>query len=227
MQIVIFIGPPNSGKGTQARLLSQKLDWKTIQSNVLVRGKLSHSSVALTPELRRLKEQYRSGALVDPEFVARWTIEILEKELPLLSENAGLIMDGTCRTLKEARVVYPFLKDRVGKKNIKVFYLKVSEEEVLRRGATRLICERCQEPVPVNFPRDTTHCPLPNCNGKIVKKPLDKPEIIKKRLEVFKEQTLPAVVYLRGEGVICEIDGDQSPEQIHQNILDFLKHDDH
>lgn len=221
MEIIILLGPPGAGKGTQAQLLAQKTDYNIISSSKLIRKKFKQDSQR--PAVKKAKKQYKSGELVDPEIFAQWTIELLEQLKPQ-SGTGGVIFDGFLRTLTETKKVLPYLKRNFQKEKIKIFYLNVSKQEIKKRLSERLICNDCKTPLPPSSDlKQGDKCPTEGCEGEIVKRKLDNPEIVQERIRAFQRQTVPSLNYIRKQGLLTEIDGDTAVETIHQQIVAHLK----
>lgn len=191
---IVFYGPEGSGKGTQAKLLSQVLGIPHIQSGDLVRDAAKNDK-GLIGETARLA--LSTGKYVaDSEMFVLWKRRLKEKDA-----RRGWIIDGFPRNITQAR----FLFDKVSKYGYsvdKVFYLKLSAKEALSR-----LQARKRE---LFAGSDITH---------------DTPELIKSRLEEFRKGQEGLLEYLRKKGVLEEIDGGKSIEEIHQDILRRLRNE--
>lgn len=188
---IVFYGPEGSGKGTQAKLLSQLLGIPHIQSGDLVRD-AAKSDKGLIGEVARLA--LSTGKYVaDSEMFVLWKKRLKQKDA-----KDGWIIDGFPRNITQAK----FLFDKISKYGYtidKVFYIKLSEEEALRR-----LQARKRE---LFAGSDITH---------------DTPELVKSRLSEFKKGQEGLLDYLRRKGVLEEIDGDRSIEEINQEIVSKL-----
>lgn len=189
---IVFYGPEGSGKGTQAKLISEKLDIPHIQSGDLVR-EAAKNDKGLIGDVARLA--LSTGKYVaDSEMFVLWKKRLKQKDA-----KAGWIIDGFPRNITQAK----FLFDKVSKYGYnvdKIFYLKLSEEEALKR-----LQARKRE---LFKGSDITH---------------DTPELIKSRLSEFKKGQEELLLYLRKKGVLEEIDGDRSVEEVHLDILKRLE----
>lgn len=220
MEIIVFIGPPGAGKGTQVELLAEKTGYPVYSSSKIIRAKFKKDPE--DPQVKKAKRQYQEGELVDPELFAEWTQEFISNLKPQLKED-GVIFDGFLRTLKETKIVLPFLLQNFNREDIKVFYLKIPKKEVKKRLLGRLICSECNRPIrPDSDLQKGDKCPYKGCGGRIKEREIDNPEIIKERIKAFEKQTLPSIEYMKKEGIVIEINGKRSIEKIHKDILKHL-----
>jgi len=186
--VFLVLGPPGSGKGTQIKLLSDKLGFlHFISSEVGKEYIKTHND----QETLRQKERYDKGLLFEPEWMFRVAKEKTEEILNDKDNCKGIIYDGSPRTLYEAEKLYDFLVNLVGKKNIKIIEIDVSEEELRKRIKKR-------------------------------KRDLDKEEIFNVRIRVYKEETLPALEYLKKYHDIIVVNGEQSMKDVHNDIMNKL-----
>jgi len=187
--ILMVLGPPGSGKGTQIELLSEKFGFfHLISSDVGKEYIKTHND----SETLRQKERYDKGLLFDPEWMFKVVKEKTEELLKDCNGCKGIIFDGSPRTLYEAKNLYKFLTERVAKENIEIIEIDVSEEELRKRIKKR--------------GRD-----------------LDKEEIFNIRIKVYREETLPGLEYLRKKHGVIKINGEQSVENVHKEIMQKLK----
>lgn len=216
-KIIILAGPPGSGKGTQAELLEEKFHFLTLSVSQIIRERFQNNPAA--PEVVKAKEDYRDGHLIDGRLVAQW-IAAKIKTLDKKRINQGLIIDGAARTIEEAKEVYPLLSKIVGKEGIRLFFIKIRPEETFRRNLSRIICSRCHRPIDPSLIGKVKVCPY--CGGKLVRRKMDNPEVIKTRIKVYREQTLPAINYFKKQGIVIEINGEQPIKKVFQDISAHL-----
>ncbi len=226
-QLIIIIGPPGAGKGTQAELLSEKLSlyhWETsrIVGNMISSAKKG-SFVIINrkryyfEEERKLRE---SGKLWSPPFVSH----LMEKKLiELAKEGKGIALSGSPRTLYEAETITPLLKKLYGARNIKLLLIKIKPKDSIWRNLHRRECSLIHHSI--LFSKETaklTKCPLDG--SKIVKRKDDKVEVIKVRLEQYKKRTEPVIGSLEKQKIkIIKINGSPTPAIVFKNILKALK----
>lgn len=229
-KVIILLGPPGAGKGTQAELLSGKLDLYLFETSKILEERFSVSIdskerfVQVGEEkydVLNEKEIWKKGELCSPPFVS-YLVKAKLKKLFDLGDN--LVIAGSPRTLFEAKEIAPFLKKLYGEENIKVFLIKISPEETIFRNSHRRICESLRHPILYN--KETvklTMCPLDG--SKLIRREgLDDPETIKIRLKEYKERTLPLVDYFKGMGLeVKEINGEQSVADVFKDILKVIE----
>ncbi len=211
---VLLLGAPGAGKGTQAHFLVEKLGLAHVASGDLFREALKQGT-----ELGLLAKSYMDrGALVPDEV----TIAMVKERIAKPDCQKGVILDGFPRTIEQARALDEALKAE-GKKIDKVLYIKVSNEELIRRLSGRWICRNCQ----ASFheisrpPRQAGKCD--ECGGELYQRSDDTVETAQKRLAVYFEQTAPLIDYYKDAGVLVEINGEQPIEAVETALLAALK----
>lgn len=217
-QAIIMMGAPASGKGTQARLIAERLGLFHLESAVL--GQYFFKRYPNDPKVQEAKAAYDSGKLIPTRTFFEW---IKARVIELHSQGQSIMFDGSPRTLYEAENLIPLAESLYGSPNIKAFYLKVRPEVAVKRSMTRRVCEKCGASIP--FTEETkqlTLCPVNGCGGRLINKSLDTPALIQKRLAVYEQETMPAVRYLMDRGYLKEIDGEQSIETITNDIVKAL-----
>ncbi|MDP3991055.1 MAG: nucleoside monophosphate kinase [Candidatus Nealsonbacteria bacterium] len=226
-QIVILLGSPGAGKGTQAELLSDKLNLYYLETSKLIEATVMKAKEGESIEvegkeysLTEEKKLWLAGVLCSPPFVS---FLVKQKLNQLAEEGKGIVMAGSPRTLPEGKDQVPLLKKLYGAENIKVVLIELTPEQTIWRNSHRRICDLMRHPI--LYAEETeklTHCPLDG--SKLIKREgLDEPETIKVRLKEYKERTLPLVGYFTEEGLKVEkVNGEQSVEAVHQDILKSL-----
>jgi len=222
-KVIIIIGPPGAGKGTQAELLAEKLDlfyfetsqileesWQKVNKNdyLIVAGKKFY--------LLDEKKLFDKGILCSPMFVSF----VVKKKIKKLAKvNKKIVLAGSPRTLYEGKELIPFLGDVYGIDNILVLEIKISDKESIWRNTKRKICSHCRHPIPyTSETKNLKKCP--KCGGKLITRTLDNKDIIKIRLEEYKKRTYPLFKYFKKIGLaIKEINGEQSIENVSKDIL--------
>lgn len=213
--IVILIGPPGSGKGTQAELLAEKFGLFHLESSKVIEEKIKNAKPDDTV-LQREKKLWESGKLNTPELVLEW---IKEKAKEVASEGHGIVFSGSPRTIYEAEGEIPVLEELYGKDRVKVFNIETNEGESIMRNSKRRICKSSRHPIP-NFPEFDGITKCPKDGSEIITRALDNPETIKIRLGEYVNRTLPIIDFLKNRGYkIMEINGEQPIDKVFQDIL--------
>ncbi|HIE26963.1 TPA: adenylate kinase, partial [Candidatus Poribacteria bacterium] len=183
---LILLGPPGSGKGTQASLLAQKYDIPSIST-----GDILRQSIEAQEELGLKAKRYMDeGALVPDELV----IEIVKFRITKPDCKRGFILDGFPRTVAQAEAL-DLILNSLGYALSAVVNIDVKDEVVIERLSGRRICRICQRIYhTVSLPPKTTGI-CDNCGGTLYQRDDDKPEAIKKRLQVYVMQTAPLIRY--------------------------------
>ena len=227
-KVIILIGPPGSGKGTQAELLAEKLGFFYLETSKIGEAKLKQARegdyIVIDGQKYSLDEEKRlsnNGILWTPAVVTFWVKQEIEK---LASQNKSLILAGSPRTLYEGEKLVPFLKKLYGLENIQVVLIKLSPEQTIWRNTRRRICSLCRYPVPyTETTKSLTKCP--KCGGEMVSRGnMDTEEIIKVRLKEYEERTKPLIDYFKEQGLdIKEVEGEQGIEDVFQGILGAIE----
>ena len=213
MYNIVFVGAPGAGKGTQASMVAQKLNMVHISSGDLFRQALEQRT-----ELgKQVKAYMEKGALVPDEI----TIQMVMERLSATDGENGVILDGFPRNLPQAEALDGAVGEQ-GKAIDKVIYIKVPEEELIKRLSGRWLCRQCQAVYnTVNSPpRIEGKCD--KCGGELYQRPDDKPETVKKRLDVYFAETAPLIDYYRRQGTLMTIEGEGSVEEVTRRIVAAL-----
>ncbi len=223
-KVIIIYGSPGSGKGTQARVLSERLGLEHFDTGRAIEKKIFDPALKDDPTIQKEKKNFENGDLCTPEWVAKEIVNGTVKELH--KEGKGIIFSGSPRTLPEVKDLMVTLEDLYGKDNIHVLRLDVSPETSIFRNSHRRICKKCGYAI-VYSPENEKLDKCPKCGGELVKRVLDKPETIKVRLKEFKERTTPIYEYLQDRGYeIIKINGNNaSVEEVSKDILKSLGED--
>lgn len=209
MRLILF-GPPGAGKGTQAQLLSSRLGVPQIAT-----GDILREAVREGTELGRLAKQYMDRGELVPDDVV---IGIVEERLRRPDCARGFILDGFPRTIKQAEALDEILA-RMGVKLDAVINLEVDEEEVVRRLANRRTCRSCGAVYHLIFnpPRREGVCD--RCGGPLYQRDDDREETVRNRLKVYREQTQPLLRYYEERGLLRNVNGNLSIEEVFNGIL--------
>ena len=213
-QIYILLGPPASGKGTQAERIKKKLEVPHIASGDLFRENISRE----TDLGRRAKEYIDRGDLVPDQL----TIAMVKDRLRQQDAREGALLDGFPRTITQAEALDRMLDDdprALGG----VLYISVPEDVLVERVSGRRICSECGRSYHVKFdpPQEPGICDRDG--GELYQREDDQPETVRQRLAVYLEQTSPLIDYYRSRGVLYEIDGDQPIDMVTEDIFKIIE----
>jgi len=214
---IILLGPPGAGKGTQAKVLSQKLNLVHISTGDILRQNVSNG----TQLGLEAKDYMNKGALVPDTLVTSMLSERFSQE----DVKKGFILDGYPRTLKQAESLDVLLKEKQYKID-KVFYLDTSEKIVVQRLSGRLVCSKCS----ANFhktnmpPKKDMVCDA--CGASLYQRQDDKEETIKKRLQVYQQESAPLIEYYKSKGKLVRVDSDQDANVVLEEIIRRSKEND-
>ena len=210
---IIFLGAPGAGKGTQAAKVAQELKLAHIATGDLFR----QSQEQRTDLALKVKSYMEKGMLVPDEI----TIQMVLERISASDCEKGVIFDGFPRNLKQAEALDKALAGQ-GKTVDKVIYIKVSEEELLKRLSGRWICRQCQTPYhAVNSPpRVWGKCD--RCGGELYQRPDDTVETVKNRLQVYFTETASLIDYYTQVDKLLEIEGEGIVDEVERRILESL-----
>lgn len=226
-QVVIIMGAPGSGKGTQATLVSEKLNLYYLETSKLLERAFNSpdkkSVVGVDGQkysTAEAKKAWLTGELVATPF----TLALVEGKIKQVFDSTnGLLLAGSPRRIEEAELFMPFLVKLYGKENIKTIVLDITAQESIFRNSHRKICELFRHPILYSKANEKlAACPIDG--SKLMKrKGLDDPKIIKERLETYRQETLPVVGYLKENKFwVREINGMPAPAVVFNNILKTL-----
>ena len=207
---IIFLGAPGAGKGTQAANVVRELNLVHIASGDLFRQALKQGT-----ELgMKAKSYMERGVLVPNEITIRMVLERLSAP----DCEGGAILDGFPRNLEQAEAVDKALAQQ-SKAIDKVVYIKVSEQELLKRLSGRWICRQCQTPYHVTDSPSKVWGKCDKCGGELYQRPDDNIERVRKRLEVYFAETAPLIDYYARLGKLLEVDGEGGVDEVGRRIV--------
>ncbi|MCW1301381.1 MAG: nucleoside monophosphate kinase [Candidatus Nanoarchaeia archaeon] len=186
MRVIIF-GAPGSGKGTYASRLQSMLGLQVIAMGDIFREMVKEN----TPLGRQVREYVEKGVLVPDEIV----IQVLRERLTKLRESNGFILDGFPRTLEQAKAL-----EELGGVDV-VIQLDVPEDIIVERLTARRICERCNEIFNLLSLKPKEEGKCDKCGGSLYQRPDDTPGVIRRRIEIYEEQTKPIIQFFKEKGV--------------------------
>ena len=216
---IILIGPPGSGKGTQAELLAEKFGLVHFETSKVIENKFN-SADSGDEFLAEQKRIWEAGILNPPDFVAGLVIEKIKE---MFNQGKSVVFSSSPRTLFEAEQEMPWLEKLYGKENINIINLELDEHRSIERNSARRICEKNRHPIP-NFPEYEHITECPKDGSRVLTRALDKSEVIKVRYQEYLNRTNPVLNFLEQKGhKIIKINGDQFIEKVFQDILEKLR----
>ncbi|KPK93286.1 MAG: adenylate kinase [Anaerolineae bacterium SM23_ 63] len=203
--ILVLLGPPGAGKGTQAERLAEEFKLPHVASGDLFRENMKNKT-----ELGLLANRYIVEGELVPDDV---TIAMIRDRLERPDCEHGVILDGFPRTLAQAEGFKDILAG-MDRTLDGVLYIAVPDEELVRRLSGRRICRRCQTPYHIQFNPPQNHRVCDICAGVLYQREDDKPETVRARLNVYRQQTLPLIDFYCQYGLLTEVDGSGDIETV-------------
>ena len=204
--IVILLGSPGSGKGTQSKRLAEKFRFEHLATGDIFRGEIAAKSAVGV----KAQDYLKAGKLV-PDAV------VIEMVAGKINPGGNYILDGFPRTIEQAQGLAEMLK-RVGSTVDVVIYLTLPKEEAVRRMASRRTCSACGEVFNIISRPTKADGVCDKCGGKVEQRQDDTEATAAKRLMVFEDLTQPLVAYYRSEAAFHEVDASKTPEQVEQGL---------
>ncbi|MEK7788422.1 MAG: adenylate kinase [Planctomycetota bacterium] len=212
--MIVFLGPPGAGKGTQAEAISKEINISHISSGNLLREAVD----AGTETGIKAKYYIEKGLLVPDQIV----VDIIKDRILKKNCLAGFVLDGFPRTLSQAKALDGML-EKLGNMLDLVFYFSVSKESVVQRLSGRLICGACGANYHKIYVPSSKDGICDKCGGRLNQRADDKPETVLERLRVYHEQTEGLIDYYKKAGILREISSDDPRiEMISKKISDTI-----
>jgi adenylate kinase len=207
---LILLGPPGSGKGTQGKTLQEDFHLPYYATGDILRAAVKEG----TEVGHRAKEYMDRGDLVPDEVI----IEVIGERVQQEEASDGFILDGFPRTVPQAEALDEEMDD-LGRRITAAILIEVPEEEIIRRLGGRRTCEKDPSHIyhlEFDPPKDDEVCDVDG--GKLIVRDDDKPEVIRHRLEQYREKTAPLIDYYDEREILLRVDGNQPPEQVGERI---------
>ncbi len=210
---IILLGPPGAGKGTQAAGIVEKYNIPHISTGDIFRKNIKEGT-----ELGKKAKEYMDKGLLVPDEL---TVGLVTDRISQDDCKNGFMLDGFPRNVSQAKYLDSFLQ----KTNIaldKVVNIEVDKSILVERAVGRRICKSCGATFHIEFnpPKENGVCDV--CSGELYQRADDTEETVSKRIQVYLDETKPLVNYYTSQGIIANINGQQSIEKVFEDIVDAL-----
>ena len=206
---LIMLGAPGAGKGTQAEILSAKLNIPTVSTGNILRAAIQDG----TPTGLEAKSYMDAGKLVPDSVI----IGIVAERLAQPDCANGYILDGVPRTIGQAEAL-----DQAGITFDHVVSIEITDQEIEERMGGRRICQSCGTPFHIKSRPPKKEGVCDNCGGPLILRDDDKPETVRHRLEVYHAETEPLKDFYAKKGILSPVDNQPTIEATTKVILEAL-----
>lgn len=210
---LVFLGPPGIGKGTQAKVLGETYSLVHLSTGDILRKEISEET-----KLGRLARSYIDRGKLVPDYIM---LDMMTLRLQQDDVRNGYILDGFPRTVSQAEGLDSLLRD-LGQTLDAVIALEGTEPVVAERLSNRRTCRRCGAITNLitRSPKRPGRCD--NCGGELYQRADDTPQVIRKRLAVYRRQTEPLIDYYGHRSLLKTVDGSGTVEEVTENIINAL-----
>ncbi len=209
--VLVMLGPPGAGKGTQAKQLAKHYQIPQISTGDLFRENMQNAtSIGI-----KAKEYIQAGSLVPDDVVLEMFFDRVRKE----DCRNGYVLDGIPRTLYQAEVIDAKIFPHV---HFHVLCLNVDDKILFERAEGRRVCRDCGRIYHVSGSPSKVENICDACNGELFCRSDDHADVVRERLRVFHEQTKPLVKYYQEKGCLTSFDGEILPDSVHIALRDFV-----
>lgn len=210
---IVMLGVPGAGKGTQAKILSEKYEIPHISTGEILRENLKQET-----ELgKKVKTYMDSGALVPDDLM----VDLVADRLKRPDCVRGYILDGYPRTIPQAENLKKVLTG-MGQTIDYAINIDVPDEAIIERMTGRRVCKDCGATYHVTSFTSKKDGICDQCGGKLIIRSDDEPETVVKRLEIYHEQTKPLINYYINEGSLVHVDGNREIDEVYTDIFKAL-----
>ncbi len=210
---LVFLGPPGSGKGTQARRASERFGLIAISSGEVLRGEIRRAT-----EIGQQARSYvESGALVPDEVITAMMLGAIDS-----LHGAGFVFDGFPRTVPQAEALEAGLGERGAPLDAAIDF-RVDDGQIIARLADRRVCKDCGATYNMRFlpPRRADRCDA--CGGEIEQRSDDRADVIARRLEAYRSQTAPLIEFYSDRSQLRCVDADRSAAEVESSVTAIVE----
>jgi adenylate kinase len=206
VKVIVLLGPPGGGKGTQAKKLVERFGLTHISVGDVLREEVRQGS-DLGQQVKAIME---AGELVSDELVA----EIIKSRLVGDTESEGFILDGYPRNVAQSK----YLASITDGMQVRVINIAVAQDQVVKRLSGRRFSQTCGKIYNIYFSPSAVPGICDDCGDELIQRSDDTEEVISERLRVYNEQTYPVVEYYQTAGNYYEVDGNWDPVDVHEEV---------
>ena len=211
---IVMLGAPGAGKGTQARLISEKYAIPQISTGDIFRANIRENT-----ELGQRAKSYMEQGLLVPDQV---TCDLVVDRIIRDDCKNGYILDGFPRTIPQAQALTRALEEQ-GTRIDYAIDVEVPDESIVRRMSGRRACPKCGATFHIQFKVPSVDGVCDECGSELILREDDHPETVQKRLDVYHSQTQPLIEYYREQGVLHTVDGTRQMQEVFQEICSILE----
>ncbi|MGX6960036.1 MAG: adenylate kinase [Rickettsia endosymbiont of Pentastiridius leporinus] len=209
--IIIFLGPPGAGKGTQGKKIAKKIHLPHVAIGDIFRA----STKTLDKKAELINQYIKQGKLIPDEI----TNQVIKNFLSSPEYKNGYILDGYPRNLGQAKFLESFVTEK-----IKVIYFNISDELLIKRISGRYSCKNCGKIYNSCFSPSKIENLCDDCGSNVFEyRKDDSEEVVKERIKVFKTETYPLIEYYKDNNDYYTIDGSKNEQQIESDLEKILK----
>jgi len=208
--MIVLLGPPGSGKGTQGDIISEKYGIPKISTGDMLRSAVEKG----TSLGNEAKEKMDRGELVDDEIV----LAMLKERISETDCENGYVLDGFPRNIVQAEK----LAALVGDIPMTIIDILLADDVVIQRLTSRRICNACDKiyNLAERKPKQNGRCD--NCQGELIQRKDDNPEIIRERLRIYHEEIEPLIVFYKNQSVYHHVNGEKDIQKVFANVKNIL-----
>lgn len=212
--IVVLLGPPGSGKGTQAKLMWTERRWPQLSTGDMLRAAIENGS-KLGSEAKSYMDQ---GKLVPDSVV----IGLIEERIKAGDCKQGIILDGFPRNISQAESL-DLMLEKQGRAVDRVVLFQIADEELVKRISGRRTCSQCNSMYHVDSAQSKKPNICDQCGSALIQRPDDRSEIVKQRLVVYHNQTEPLVGFYGKQSKLKVLDARRPATDVAQALAEALR----
>jgi adenylate kinase len=206
---LIFLGPPGTGKGTQAQRLCEKLGLVQLSSGDVLRREVKEGSAIG----RRAQSYMKAGTLVPDDVITGVMLAAVDKR----PAGSGFVLDGFPRTLPQAEALETGLRER--RLDIQgVLDFQLDDREIIRRIVSRRVCSECDATYNTEFMPSRVDGVCDRCGGRVIQRVDDRADVVATRLATYRAQTAPLIGYYTERGLLRHVDASVGADAVERAV---------